>query len=496
MKNSKQQEYSINDLIETERDLDALLKAKSKEDYFTFFLEAWDVIEPGTPLTLSKHIKYLCDTLGEQVKKVACGERPDYDMIVINVPPSTSKSTIVTKVLPAWVWLQNPTLKIITSSFDDGLSTDHTVKSRDIITSEWYQERWGDVFQLKTDQNEKKRYYNNKTGQRKAVTTKGGKTGFHCHIYIQDDPIDPHKSVSEPERVAAIRDHDQVIPSRLLENGLRILVMQRLHEEDPTGHELKKKKDRTLHICLPAQLSNKVNPPEARELYEDGLLSPERLSVERLASFKNDLGSYGYSGQYDQDPVPSGGGKIKKDWIEYCYEQEVPARLDWDLWVDGAYTKNTENDPTGLMVCAFHSKTNKLYVKHAHDAYLEMPECLTLIEEYADLHELGSKSRVYFEPKATGKSFKQMLNKRTALSCVEIKGSLVTEGKEARIQVASPKFEAGKIVLIRGTWNDNFVGQLTGYPVAKHDEYVDLIGYACEKYFGRRKKKGRMTVYN
>lgn len=459
-------------------------------DYYTFFQDAWKVIEPGTPLRLSKHIKYLCDLLGEQIKKVASDERPDYDKIIINVPPSTSKSTIVTKILPVWCWLQNASMRIITSSFDEKLATDHTVKSRDIIVSDWFQDRWGDIFKLKSDQNEKKSYYNNKTGIRKAVTTKGGKTGFHCHLYIEDDPIDPHKALSQPERETAIRDHDQVIPSRMLENSLRIVVQQRVHEKDTTGHILSKLKEkpdeRILHVCLPAELTKDVTPG-AEHIYTDGLLDPVRLSRERLQGFRTDLGSVAYAGQYLQTPHVDGGNKIKTEWIQYIEKSQLP-NLQLDMWIDGAYTKRTENDPTGIMVCGMYK--NNLYVVHFEEKHQEMPELLKNVEEKADLLGLNYKSRVYIEPKASGKTLKQLLHAQTPLNPVEIKSHLVMEGKEARIQAAAPKFEAGRVYLVRASWNDAFVGQLTGFPNAEHDEAVDLIGYSCEKYFKKKKKKG------
>ena len=163
---------------------------KMTDSFWAFFQEAWKVIEPGTELKPSKHLRYLCDTIEGHIKALARGEAPEFDKIVVNIPPSTSKSSVFTKILPAWAWIQMPHMRIITSSYDDGLVTDHTVKTRDILTSEWYRQRWGHLFNLKSDQNEKKRYYNDAGGIRKAATTKGAKTGFHCHLYIEDDPIE------------------------------------------------------------------------------------------------------------------------------------------------------------------------------------------------------------------------------------------------------------------------------------------------------------------
>jgi len=473
--------------LEELRDLKEELRVIDCErDYLTFFKDAWKVIEHGNDLKVGPHIEYVCGVLGDQIRKLSEGRNADYKKIIINIPPSSSKSTMVTKILPAWCWVLWPGMKIMTSSFDDRLATDHALKSRDIIQSEWFQDRWGHLFRLRSDQNEKKSYYNDKGGIRKAVTTKGPKTGFHCHLYVEDDPIDPHKAMSRIERETAIRDHDEVIPSRVLEGGLRIVVMQRLHEDDTTGHALKKDKGDILHICLPAEKNENVSPEDANEIYVDGLLDPLRFSRDRLAGFKSDLGSEAYSGQYGQKPYSPGGNKVKTEWFEFIDRGQVPA-IVWDMWIDGAYTKKTENDPTGIMIAGMHRGT--MYVRHFEEKRMEMPELIENIKEKADLFELGGRSRVYIEPKASGKTIRQMLRKETHLSAIEIKGHLVQEGKEARIQVAAPKIESGRVLLVKGSWNDLFVGQLIGFPRADHDEAVDLVGYACDRYFMRRKRR-------
>lgn len=475
--------------VEAFKIIERMRTKECEKDYFTFFQDAWKVIEPGNELKLGPHIKYICDKVGEQIKKIANGEKSDYKKVVVNVPPSSSKSTILTKILPVWCWVLWPGMKIMTSSFDDKLATDHALKSRDILQSEWFQERWGHLFKLRSDQNEKKSYYNDKTGIRKAVTTKGPKTGFHCHLYIEDDPIDPHKATSKPEREAAIRDHDEVIPSRLLEGGLRIIVMQRLHEEDTTGHLLSKEEDGILHICLPAEQNDSVSPEEANDIYVDGLLDPVRFSRERLQGFKTDLGSEAYSGQYMQSPFTEGGNKVKREWFQFIEKNQLPSVIR-DMWIDGAYTKKTENDPTGIMICGMHK--NDLYIIHFEEKRMEMPELIKNVVEKAELFDVGFRSRVYIEPKASGKTIKQLLRESTRLNAMEITSPLVSEGKEARIQAAAPKLEAGRVFLVRASWNDTFIGQLTGFPKASHDEAVDLLGYACERYFKKR-KKGRVS---
>jgi predicted phage terminase large subunit-like protein len=135
------------------------------------------------------------------------------------------------------------------------------------------------------------------------------------------------------------------------------------------------------------------------------------------------------------------------------------------------------------MVTAYDPYMNRLYIRHAVSDYLEMPECLKFTEEYAINNQLQAQSRIYIEPKASGKSLTQLLNADTNLNAVEIESQLVREGKNARLQTAAPKIESGRVFLVEGSWNDEFRHQLTDFPVAEHDEYVDLIGYATDFYF-------------
>ena len=472
---------------EQRRAIELLRKKRAiecEESYFEFFKSAWRVIEPATKLTESPHIKLICDVIEKQVVRQSKGLPVEFDTIIINVPPSCSKSSIVTKIFPAWIWLKNPAAKVINTSYSSTLALDHSVKTRDIIKSDWYKRNWGSVYKLKEDQNAKSFYNNDKGGTRFATSTGGTLTGFHAHVLISDDPINPEQSESANARETAKRFWERTVPSRLLDNAFKILVMQRLHTDDPTGVELNNEDSRVLHLCLPAELSDDVKPDFARSIYRDGLLDAHRLPKRRLKHFKTSLGSYAYAGQYEQKPIPKGGGIIKTEWFEYIQDWQIPPGLVTDFWIDGAFTKSTANDPTGIMACSYDGKTKTLYVRYFKGEYLEMPELLRKIKEQSVMFSLDAKSKIYIEPKASGKSLKQMINSTYPnLNAVEIKSKIVNEGKTQRAHIASPKFEAGKIKIVSGNWNDEFETQLTGFPSMPHDEAVDLMGYAVDKYF-------------
>lgn len=492
LKKKKQLESAARELEK----LYAIRAAECKDSFFEFFVEFWDIINQDNELELNWHIKYLCDELQKVVER-AIRKEPKENDIIINIPPGLSKSTIVSQMLGAWIWIHAPHFVIITSTHSNELSVDQSLKSKDVLKSE----RWNKYFQpaiyqkygkylMFTKDNEKD-WRNNFGGVRFFTSVGGAIIGKHAHLILWDDLIDVEKANSDQVRKKANRHVSKVLPTRKKDKEVTptIGIMQRLHEEDPTGYMLGISKD-IRHIKLPARVTGDVKPAELRKHYKNGLLDPNRLNETILKEQSSLLGTYDFAGQYDQDPTPKGGGKVKDDWWQYIDDYDVPEGIVWDLWVDGAYTKKTVNDPTGLMVCGFDRKRNRLYIKHAKSEHLEMPGLLKEVPRYCAVQGTTNRSRVHIEPKASGHSLEQMLKEVTDLSAILIKGSLVTDGKDARLSELSPRVESGRVFLVKGGWNESFVGQIGSYPVASHDEYVDLLGYACGEYFGRPKRKG------
>jgi len=448
-----------------------------KSNYFFFFTLFWPLVSEEK-LIISNHIKYICDELTELGHYIIERKKPPFDWYIINIPPGSSKSTMVSILWPCWLLLNDPSLFIIGSSYSSDISNGFVRKSKKVLDSEIFKALFN---QIEFSKQLEGFYETKNNGGYYATSTDGTITGVHGNVFINDDPLSVKQSYSKAERDRGNRFVSTISPDRVRNKEItpQVIVMQRLHDEDPTGHILSKGLN-TKHICLPAELGN--NTTKGLEyIYTDKLLDPVRINQNILTKRRQELGVFGYAGQYDQNPHPEGGGKIKGEWFNYIHEKELPEGIVWDIWVDGAYTNSTKNDPTGLMVCGF--KDGQLYIRNGFCAYLEMPELLKLIPTYADEYNLSPTSMIYIEPKASGKSLRQMLKQQSMkLNPIEISSTLVNEGKEARIQVAAPKVQIGRVTIVKGAWNDEFIGQLEGFPTAKHDEFVDLLGYACEKY--------------
>lgn len=417
------------------------------------------------------------------------------------VPPQHGKSELASRCMVAYALGQNPDLKIAATSYSIDLARSFNREIQRIIDSRAY----GQIFP-KTNLSSKRvasdhrgSYLRNteefevvgKMGAYKAVGVMGGLSGRTVDLAIIDDPVkDAMEAGSTRYRDRVWDWYVNVLATRLHNDSKVVLIMTRWHEDDLAGRLLEKQPGKWKVVKIPAikEEGRTSHPKDPRQPGE--ALWPGRHSKDKLMGIR-ELSIPAFESLYQQEPSTPGGNKIKEKWFQYCDEKELPGGLNWELWVDGAYTAKTENDPSGLMAAAFDPRLNRLYIRNAITDWWELPAILKRIPEFAYLNGLGARSRIRIEPKASGKSIKQMINANTVYSAVDHKSYLVQEGKEARVQAAAPKVEAGKVFLVRAPWNYEFIHQVTKFPNAAHDEFADLLGYACEYYFRPAKQSGR-----
>lgn len=461
--------------------------------FYFFFKTFWPEMSGETYID-AKHIEYICNRLQFWAMKVIRRERI-MKTIVINVPPGSSKSTICTIALPMWVWLHRPSLSTANISYSATLSSQHAYKARSITDSAKWHALFDDIFKavhgmpleiIKQNQNE---ILNNFKGNRFNTSVGGTILGMHADIFIKDDLVSAEQAQSDVEREKANRWNDETTSSRRKNPScyLDIYISQRLHENDICGHVLNKNLD-IEHICLPAQLTgtNYVSPPEALSLYTDGILDPNRRPADVLAVLKEEMGASGYSGQYLQMPFNLEDQAIRPSMFEIVDERDD---MIFDLWVDGAYTEKTENDPTGITVTGF--KDHTLYIKAVYNVYKTLPDLLKFIKELGEAKVFDpERGRIFIEPKASGYSLAQYIESETDYNFVLIgqnrdkdEKDIVRQGKTTRHNLIQVKAESGRIKLFKGAWNDDYLTQVCGFPKAAHDEQVDNTGYAVNHYF-------------
>ncbi len=174
------------------------------------------------------------------------------------------KSLAVTVFWPCWEWLSRPETRWLFASYAQTLSTRDSLKCRRLIERPGYEDprlpasertlierigysglvsllsrmRGDEPWELTGDQSTKQRFENSRTGYRIATSVGGAATGEGGDRVVCDDPHKADEAQSDVTRESVLEWWDQTMSTRLNhpKSGAMVIVMQRLHERDLTGH--------------------------------------------------------------------------------------------------------------------------------------------------------------------------------------------------------------------------------------------------------------------
>lgn len=473
-------------------------------DLAAFVKAAWSILEPVTPLSWNWHHDLICEYLTlikEGRFKEVCGQQKEG--IIFNVPPRTMKTLLISVFFPCWIWTCNPAWRGMFASYSDDLSTDHSVFRRTVIDSPWYQERWGHKFTFSKDQNLKTHYRNSSQGAMFATSMGSTATGKGGDDLIFDDPLNPKQAVSDIERPGVNTAFDTTFRSRRndLKKGVIILVMQRLHENDLTGHILSKEASGWLHLKLPAVAEVKerwVFPISGRvvERQPGELLWPERLPEQQIENLKIGLGSWAFAGQYQQNPAPLEGGIVKRNWIRYY--RELPEKFDlmvqsWDCTFKGQ--KAAKSQDIDFVAGQVWGKLpgRLLMLPYMFNERVDFGPTKAAIKScHAKFPQAHA---ILIEDKANGPAIISELRQEiSGIVAVEPEGD-----KISRFQAQAPLWEAGSVELpdpqvFDVPWLEDYIHDICTFPKAAHDDKADSTSQALI-YIRNRMGGGIMDFY-
>lgn len=466
--------------IQTPLYIDAIkLEASICRDSFKDFVQRfWSVAEPAA-LIWNWHMDVICDELQTAAERVFKGEDKKHDLI-INVPPGTSKSLLASVFFPAWVWTKMPTCKTICSSYTHTLALDLSRKSRDVVLSEKWQTLFGNV-EMREDQNAKGHFMNSLGGYRYAVGTDGTVQGMHGHIIVIDDPLNPEQAVSDAERLSGNRWVSHTLEGRKVNKrvSIIILVMQRLHQGDPTAEMLDKasEDDPVRHICLPAEIKGNgrktVRPRILSSRYVDGLLDPIRMPRKVLRRMRKRMSDYAYAGQFLQTPIPPGGAMFKVDRITI---ETPPNPIDMvrvcRFW-DKAGTKGGGAYTAGVLI-GVDSK-GRFWVLDVVRGQWDSAIRERVIKQTAETDRLTYEKRLEIgieqEPGSGGKESAQSTLRNLAGYRVRI--DRPTGDKETRADPFSVQVNGENVYMTRAPWNRDYIEELRFFPNGTYKDQVD-----------------------
>lgn len=436
-------------------DPDRLLSRLCRGDFRRFVREFWDAVPGAAPLKWNWHMDVLCVMAQGLAERVFAGlpKLADYP---VNVPPGTSKSSLLTILFPAWLWTRMPQCRVICASHTSELVLDLAVKSRAVIQSEKYRRLFPGI-DMAEDVDTKGLFRNTHGGDRYSCTVAGkSPIGFHAHVIVIDDPLDPKKALSEVEKAAARHFMEEVIESRKVDKAVTptLLVMQRLGPGDPTDVMLdaaaRPGGTPVDHHCLPAELTDDVRPPALKGSYQGGLLDPARMPKHVLDQIRS-RNQFAYATQYLQKPTLPGGGMFKAK--DFKYARVAPYESKRVFYVDRASSLSPGACFTAGVLMA-RAPNGDYYVEDVVHGRWEPDErnevvraaCLKYRRRYGPRHE----PRIYVEAEGGSSGVDAWKGVVKALSGFAVRQDRVTGSKDVRAEPFSTAVAGGVVWLVDG----------------------------------------------
>ena len=461
-----------------------ILTAALRNDLPSFIQKSFNQVAPGQVFASNWHI----EAIAWHLEQCRLGH---IKRLLITMPPRHLKSIAASVAYPAWLLGHDPHQRIICVSYSNELASKHAGDCRALMQSGWYRHLFPGT-RLSQDKNTEMNFVTNERGYRYSTSVGGTLTGRGGNTIIIDDALKPGDALSKTKRQGANDWFDQTCYSRLDDkaNDVIIIIMQRLHIEDLAGHVLQS--DGWTHLNLPAIADDeKPIPIGFDRTYARGageLLHPAREPQAVLDDLKSRLGSYQFSAQYQQNPIPEDGEVIHWNWFQW-FDSVSKGRnyrivQSWD-------TASKPEEHHDYSVCTtWLIKGNEYYLLHILRERLDYPTLKRRIIKHAK----DCKARVILiEDKGSGTGLIQDLRRERNSGIPKPIAVVPKQDKFTRMQIQTAKIEAGQVFLPRGKeWLADFRDEVLQFPNGRYDDQVDSMAQFLN--WAEKRRSGRIVV--
>jgi predicted phage terminase large subunit-like protein len=400
--------------------------------------------------------------------------------LTINVPPGHGKSLHVSMWI-AWCFTHYPDCNFLYISYSHELASKHTSFIKQIMSSAMYQHLF-DV-KLRYDSRAKDHFMTEAGGAVAAFGSGGAITGRDAGLpgldrfsgaVVMDDTIKPDEANSDAIRKSVIKNYEETIRQRV--RGINVPIVnigQRLHEDDIGAFLLSDRDTRKWDSVILKAIDEAGNAlyPEVNPLSD--LLAMEKKSP------------YVFASQYQQDPLPAGGGLYKtEDFIILDEEPDIKATF---ITADTAETSKSYNDATVFSFWGIYEieslgrKTGDLGLhwldcqeiriepKHLKDAFIDFwQECMT--------HKVIPRIAA-IEKKSTGATLVSVLGEMRGLTVRAIERSRASGSKTDRFLQMQPLVASKLISFTKHARHAQMciehMSKITANDTHRHDDICD-----------------------
>jgi predicted phage terminase large subunit-like protein len=396
----------------------------------------------------------------------------DITRLIITLPPRNGKSICTSIALPAFILGHDSTQRIIVTSYGGDLAAELSNATRKVMKAIWYQSAF--PMTLIDPNKDKEAFFRTTLGGHRLATSVGGAiTGLGGNWIIIDDPMKASIVPTENELQTVVDYYAGTLYSRLdnKKDGRIILIMQRTHEEDLVGYLTKQQGWHHLNLPAIAQVDEKIPIGEGvfhtRSIGE--ALHPAREPLEELARIKEQLGPHAFGAQYQQTPIPIGGGIV--EWERFKWYSQLPNNGQGGLYVQSWDTAMDIHETNSYSVCTtwFRYQGNN-YLIDVWRQRMRPADLLIIMHQHAIKYRADL---VIIERHNGSEALIETLFQHTRLNLLNVRP---TGSKIQRMAGEYAAITGGLVFLPKtATWLPEFRSEIVKFPQAKHDDQVDSL---------------------
>ncbi|MGR6329974.1 phage terminase large subunit family protein [Sphingomonas sp. XXL09] len=456
-------------------DISSALSELCRRDFQVFVERVFATLDPAAELERAPYLEILSDYLART-------ERGEVRRLLITIPPRHLKSIATSVALPAWMLGRDPTRRILTVSYSNDLTKEHSRNFQRVVSSGWYAHTFPEtasslarntISEVRTRQN----------GFRRGASFGGSLTGFGADVIIIDDLMKAGDARSPVQRDNVCHFYGNSLVSRLNDKsqGIIIAVQQRLHEDDLAAHL------QTMgyaHLNLPAIAEERqqfVLSTGRVHVREPGdLLKPRTEPRPILDEFRQAMGSSDFEAQYQQNPTPPDSALIEWSRIQTYSEAPGRERLQYVVqsW-DTAFTDGPKADFSVGTTWGFHDGAWLLL--DLQRIRLSYPDLLARVRRERKKWQADT---IIIEKAATGHALLEDLSRdhrclsepeHHATQCNRYASQPVMS-KEERLVVGAERLYSGLAKFPqKARWLAELKREMMGFPNLVHDDQVDSV---------------------
>ena len=448
------------------------------------------------PFTVGIHTREICRLIDEAFDNLRQGQST---FLVIKVPFRHGKSQIISRYLPPHFLGEFPDKEVMLISYASSLSEGFSRYARSLMRSKEYETIYPDVKLSQTNAGVQQWGIENHLGSCMASGLGGAITGKGGSLLILDDYCASRaEAESETIRESTWEHFTNDFLTRRAPASIVIVLATPWHVDDIIGRIEKRISPESDSydpdfpqfkvISFPAKDGEVDIGVKDKDKYGDlkyhiehikyKWLFPERYDEKWYLSQFASLGSYAASGLLQCNPQIRGGNLFDTSKIKWHdsladFPKTRYYRI-WDYAHSAKQTQKADPDWTSGTLLTFTKIEGEwhLWIRDVVRMRGKSPERDNLVRACTEKdgmnvpigveNSIDSKDSVNAMQTA-------LLGRRTVIPIN------ISIDKVARAGYIEPIFEAGHVHCLRGSWNLDWLQEVTEFPSGKHDDQVDNL---------------------